>query len=290
MIPEFVDVHSHLNFSAFDADRDATVKRALDSGVWMMNVGTQFDTSKKAVLMAEKYKEGVYAIVGLHPIHTDKSYHDEKELGEGGVEFTSRGEIFNPKSYLELAKHPKTVAIGECGLDFYRIKNDELGIMNEGEIRKKQEKAFEMQIELANEVGKPLMLHVRNGSGLSAYREALAMIKRLAKVQSNFHFFAGDWSEAKEILDAGCNLSFTGVITFARNYDEIIKNTPIDRIMSETDCPYVSPAPFRGKRNESAYVKEVVKMIAEIRGEDFEIVRRQLVANAERFFGLKFRQ
>lgn len=285
MIPDFIDIHAHLNFSAFDADRKETVKRALDAGVWMCNVGTQQDTSKKAIGLAEKYEQGVYAIVGLHPIHTGKSYHDAKELGEGGKEFTSHGETFSSTIYRTMAKHPKVVAIGECGLDYYRMEHKSWSMEH-----KKQEETFRKHIELAIEVGKPLMLHIRNGGGRSAYRDALAILKsysfNLKSTPGDFHFFAGNWDEAKEILDAGFNLSFTGVITFTRDYDEVIRNAPLDRIMSETDCPYVAPAPFRGKRNESLYVKEVVRQIALIRGEDFEVVKKQLLANAANFFGL----
>lgn len=276
-MPEFIDIHSHVNFAAYDEDREATVKRALDAGVWMINVGTQKDTSKSAVELAEKYEKGVYAIVGIHPIHTDKSFHDEKELGAGNKEFTSRGEVIDENYYRELLKHPKVLGIGECGLDYYRCTP---------ESEKKQRESFSAQIALANEVGKPLMLHVRNGLNRSAYHDALEMLKSEAKVSGNFHFFAGSSEEAKEILDAGFFLSFTGVITFARQYDDIIKNTPLNRIMTETDCPYVSPEPFRGKRNEPMHVREVVKKIAEIKREDFEKVREVLLQNALTFFNL----
>ena len=151
---------------------------------------------------------------------------------------------------------------------------------------------FRQQIELAIEVGKPLMLHMRNGSGRSAYRDALAILatynSQLKTTQrGDFHFFAGSWEEAREILDAGFYLSFTGVLTFARTYDEVVKNAPLDRIMSETDSPYVAPVPYRGKRNEPLYVREVVKAIARIRSEDEEKVRVQLLKNAETFFTIK---
>ncbi len=303
LMPEYIDIHAHVNFAAYDEDREEVIKRALDNKVWMINVGTQKDTSKSAVELAEKYEEGVYphtfppiaptkserveyyrrkgvgvyAIVGVHPIHTDKSFHDEKELGAGSKEFASRGERFDIMKYHSMASHPKVVGIGECGLDYYRCTP---------ETEKKQREAFSQQIALANKVGKPLMLHVRNGSDRSAYREALEILRSEAKVPANFHFFAGSWDEAKEILDAGFFLSFTGVITFARQYDEIIKNAPLDRIMAETDCPYVAPEPFRGRRNEPIYVKEVVKKIAEIRGADFFKVRTALVQNAVKFFNL----
>ena len=121
MTPKYIDIHSHVNFTAFDADRDDVIKRALDNDTWMINVGTQIDTSKKAVELANKYKEGVYATVGLHPIHTGKSFHDEQELGSEGKEFTSRGEAFDKEKYLELARNLKVVAIGECGLDYFHL-------------------------------------------------------------------------------------------------------------------------------------------------------------------------
>ncbi len=284
----YIDIHSHLNFVAFDADREATVKRALDAGVAMINVGTQQDTSKKAVELAEKYEQGVYAIVGLHPVHTSKSFHDEKELGEGGKEFTSRGEVFENAHYLELGKHPKVVGIGECGLDYYHDTNPQMGTNG---TNKTQEEAFRAQIELAIAVKKPLMLHLRNGSGRSAYNDAFSILKsyfihHTSSSPGNLHFFAGSIEEAKPFLELGFTFSFTGVVTFAKDYETIVKFLPLDRILSETDSPYVTPAPYRGKRNEPLYVREVVKAIARIRGEDEETVRAQIIKNAEHLFGI----
>jgi TatD DNase family protein len=273
----YIDAHTHLNFAAFDNDRDKVIRRALEAGVALVNVGTQKDTSVKAVELAGHYEHGVYATIGIHPIHTGKSFHDEKELGEGSKEFTSRGEDFDSAYYRTLAKHPKVIAIGECGLDYYRL---------EAESERRQKQAFSEHIALASAVNKPLMLHVRNGSGRSAYREALDILKREAKVGGDFHFFAGSWDEAKAILDADFHLSFTGVLTFANDYDEVVRNTPLDRMLAETDAPYVAPVPYRGKRNEPLYVKEVVRAIARIRAEDEEKVRAQVLKNAERLFGV----
>lgn len=287
MTPKYIDIHSHVNFKAFDSDRDEVIKRALENNTWVINVGTQLDTSRKAVEIANQYPEGVYAIIGLHPIHTGASYHDEKELGEGGKEFTSRGEIFNRDLYKNLAQDKKVVAIGECGLDYYRLDTDSA---------EKQKKVFIEHIELANEVGKPLMLHIRN-----AYKDAYEILKKHLKSKSlpagrqgNVHFFAGTWEEAKSFLDLGFTLSFTGVITFppkagqpgADTLIEIIKNTPLDMIMSETDSPYVTPIPHRGKRNEPSYVKEVVKKIAEVKNLPEEEVALAIIANAKRVFTL----
>lgn len=291
MTSKYFDAHGHPNFIAYKDDRDEVIQRALDAGVWMNVVGTQKDTSRKAVEIAEKYDEGVYAIVGLHPIHTSKSYHDEEELGEEGKEFTSRGETFDFDYYRKLAAHPKVVGIGECGLDYYeRDTNPRIRTNNTNKFEK-QENAFKKQIELAIEVGKPLMLHVRNGGGRSAYRDAFSILNSYflphhSWPSGNLHFFAGSIDEARPFLDAGFTFSFTGVITFVKDYEAIIKYLPLDVILSETDSPYVAPAPYRGKRNEPLYVREVVKAIARIRNEDEEKVRVQLLKNAERIFNI----
>ncbi len=281
MEPKYVDVHAHVNFKAFDEDRDAVVQRSLDEGVAMMNVGTQQDTSADAVALAEKYETGVYAAIALHPVHTSKSHHDEQELGEGGKAFTSRGEEFDPQFYEKLAQNPKVKAIGECGLDYYRLEEDTAEL---------QKKVFIQHIEIANKVGKPLMCHIRNplrldGNEASAYKDAADILREYAKVKGDIHFFAGSWEEAQLFLDLGFTLSFTGVITFTHDYDEVVRNTPLDMILSETDCPYITPTPFRGQRNEPIHVREVVKAIARIKELDEEVVRVQLVENTKRVFG-----
>lgn len=285
--PKYIDIHSHVNFTAFDADRDAVIKRALENDTWVINVGTQVDTSRKAVEMANQYKEGVYAIIGLHPIHTGASFHDAKELGLGGKEFTSRGEAFDKESYRELLKDPKVVAIGECGLDYYRCDTEYI---------ENQKKAFIEQIELANEFNKPLMLHIRNNKedpAHDAYMDALELLKKYLNSQSlpagrrgDVHFFAGTPEIAKAYVDFGFTLSFTGVITFTHDYDEVIRNTPLNMIMSETDSPYVTPAPHRGKRNEPAYVREVVKKIAAIKNLPEAEVAEAIISNAKRVFNI----
>ena len=286
--PKYIDIHSHVNFSAFDADREEVMRRAGENDTIVFNVGTQIDTSRKAVEMTNQY-ENTYAVIGLHPIHTDRSFHDEKELGSQGKEFTSRGEIFDKDAYRELLKNPKVVAIGECGLDYYRC--DEKSIA-------KQKEAFIAQIEIANEFNKPLMLHIRNlpagrqvipgDKSRNAYFDVLDLLKKYAKVKGDVHFFAGGLEEARAFLDFGFTLSFTGVITFTHDYDEVIKNTPLDMIMTETDSPYVAPVPYRGKRNEPAYVREVVKRIAEIKSLSETEVARAIVKNASRVFGFTF--
>jgi len=266
---EYFDAHTHTNFVAYNDDREEVILRAKEEGVAMNVVGTQKDTSRSAVELAEKY-DHVYATIGLHPIHTSKSYHDEKELGEGGKEFTSRGEVFDISEYEKMGRSPRVIAVGECGLDYFRL--DE-------KTKEVQSTAFIEQIELANNLEKPLMLHIRN-----AYEDALEIIHTHAKVKGDVHFFAGDWNIAKKFLDFGFTLSFTGVLTFTHDYDEVVKNAPLDMLLSETDAPYVTPVPHRGKRNEPMHVVEVVRAIARIKGEDFEKVGAQIAENARRVF------
>jgi TatD DNase family protein len=287
MIPKYIDIHAHVNFKVFEEDHDAVIRRALDNGTWFFNVGTQIDTSREAVKLANRFDEGVFAVIGLHPIHTSKSFHDEKELGEGGKEFTSHGEIFKKDVYLELAKDPKVVAIGECGLDYFHM--DE-------KLMEKQKKVFIEQIKFANEIKKPLMIHVRNNyedKNRNAYFDVLEILKKYAKTKGVVHFFEGSLENAKDFIKFGFYISFTGAITYpprknGRNcdYEEIIKNIPLNMILSDTDSPYMAPVPHRGKRNEPSYVKEIVKKIAEIKNFPETEVAKILVANTKNLFDI----
>ena len=283
--PTYIDIHAHTNFSAFDADRSEVVNRALYAGIWMINIGTQQDTSRKAVEMTKEFPDGVYAIVGLHPIHVNPSFHDKDELGDDSKGFTSRGEKFDPDFYRKLVKEggKKVVGVGECGLDYYRKQTSEELI--------KQRDAFIAQIDLALELDLPLMLHIRSGENMNAYRDVLDILKVYKlkhgdKLRGDAHFFAGSVEEAKEFLALGFYLSFTGVVTFAKQYKELVEATPIDRIMSETDCPYVSPVPERGKRNEPSFVAHTADKIIGLKEMAQEEGRKQLVDNAFRLFGL----
>lgn len=287
-MPKYIDIHSHLNFQAFDNDRNNVVLRALENNTWHINVGTQYQTSKKAVEMTNEYTEGVYAIIGLHPIHTDKSYHDSDELGDEGKDFTSHGEIFDKEKYKKLSGMGKVVGIGECGLDYYHL--------DKGSIEK-QKTAFIEQIILANELNLPLMLHIRNNEEdltSNAYQDSLEILKKYSKVKGVSHFFAGSLKDAKDFIDFGFYISFSGVITYPMkkntlrniNYENIIQGLPIDMIMADTDSPYVAPIPYRGKRNEPVYIEEIVKKIAEIKDLSLEVVSSQIILNIKKLFSL----
>ncbi len=248
-----IDIHSHLNFPEFGADREEVIAKLKAEDIATITVGTGLKTSREAVELAEKY-EHLWATVGIHP-HEAGEAHDLAEL-------------------LELAKQPKTVAIGECGLDYFKLTNEE--------IKQKQKELFLAQIQIAREVGKPLMLHIRE-----AYDDVLAILEQHKDVKAHAHFFAGDWVIAQRFLDLGHTLSVTGVITFTTDYDEVIKNVPLESLMLETDAPYVAPVPHRGKRNEPAYVEHVARRVAEIKGLTFDEVVQATTQNAKRVFGVK---
>ena len=287
-----IDIHTHTQFAAFKDDWKEVIDRALANNVWLVNVGTQKDTSRRAVEIANEFKAGVYATVGLHPIHTSKSYHDEQELGSPstssgqnlkGVEgFVSRGEEFDYEYYKKLAQDSKVVGIGECGFDYYRLEEN-----NEKKAKSLQKEVFLKHIELAKEVGKPLMIHCRPSKGTDdAYEDLLSLVpSSLSLVLHKIvHFFVGSPAMAKNLVESGCYFTFGGVITFVRDYDEAIKYIPLDRILLETDAPYVTPEPYRGKRNEPLYVVEVVKKLAEIKGVDYDKIVEAATVNARKVF------
>ncbi|MFM2339583.1 MAG: hypothetical protein RLZZ360_219 [Candidatus Parcubacteria bacterium] len=278
---KYIDTHAHLNLAAFHDDVDAVVARCVAEEVGVINIGTKLTTSLRAVELAARY-DNMYAIVGLHPIQTVPGTHDEDEIGEGGQPFISRGETFDVAAFRVLAQSPKVVGIGECGFDYWHCPKETYEI---------QETAFLEQIKLANELELPLMIHTRgpkpgeeSPTGRSVYEDVYEILKNHAKVPFNVHFYAGTVEEAKAFIDIGGTVSFTGVITFAKAYEEIIKALPFDKIHAETDCPYVAPIPYRGQRCEPWMVKEVYKKIAAIRSEDEEVVYGTLLENAKRWY------
>ena len=256
-MPKYFDVHSHLNATEYSEDINEVIKRLEETETHTIAVGTDLESSKIAVELAEKHEE-IYACVGVHPVDNKNEHYDISK-------------------YRELVQHPKVVAVGECGFDFYHA--------DKARDYKRQKKLFLDQLRFAVAHDKPIMIHARD-----AYEELLEILelqkrKYGTRLRGNVHFFAGSVAVAQRLFDLGFSISFTGVITFTRDYDEVIKAAPLDMIMSETDAPYVTPVPYRGKRNEPSFVVEVVKKIAEIREEDEERVRVALVNNALSMIG-----
>lgn len=278
MILKYFDSHTHTNLAAFDTDYKEAIGRASDLGVGLINVGTQKATSLRAIQIADEFKDlPIYAAVGLHPSHVSNPYYDKQE-----VAVASEEEKFDYDFYKKIALNPKVVAIGECGLDLFRVEGEKLN-----ETREKQKQAFLEQIKLAEEVKKPLMIHCRE-----AFSDLIEMLNSYFIIHNSsnpgvIHFFTGTKEDAKNLLDLGFFFTFGGVVTFVRDYDEVIKMIPLDRLLSETDAPYVAPVPYRGKRNEPAYVVEVVKKLAEIKEISLQEMAEQILKNNERIFGIK---
>lgn len=265
---KYIDIHCHLDFPDYGEELPQVLERMKEKEVGAITIGTDLESSKRAVQIAEA-NDGVWACIGVHPREETTSLPAPLLAKEGGEEkFESE--------LSKLAQSPKVVAIGECGLDFFRIDPKDLE-----EEKKRQAGLFEMQIEFAIKHDKPLMLHCRD-----AYEEVLEVLKKYPKARGNCHFFAGSTEQAKNFLDIGFTMSFTGVVTFTHAYDEVIKFLPKESIMSETDAPFVAPVPYRGNKNEPSFVVEVAGKIAEIRDEDREVFKKQLLDNANRVFGL----
>jgi len=272
-----IDTHAHLNFNAFKDDFEAVIKKCADQKVGVINVGSEYKTSKRAVEMAEKY-ENLWACIGLHPSHLSEH---EFEDGEGG-KIKSAVEKFNREKYLELAKSKKVVAIGEVGLDYYHETHN---IEHETEDQKElQKKTFIQEIEMAIELDLPVMVHCRE-----AYKDLLGILteqnkKYGKKLRGMIHSYLGRLSYAQIFNELGFLLGFNGIITYARDYDKVIKNIDLKYILTETDCPWLTPVPHREERNEPTHVKYVVEKIAEIRGISFGEAVKATSENAKKVF------
>jgi len=285
---DYIDIHCHLDFPDYDKDREAVLSRMRENNINAITIGTDLESSKKAVKIAEQ-NENVWACIGVHPEECQKSQGNT--LGN----FQGVTLEFDEKEFEKLVKNSKVVAIGECGLDYFRRRSLGEGGLSENE-KESQKELFEKQIEFAVKHNKSLMLHIRSSgrNNFDAYKDALNILEsykkdssadRGKKLRGNIHFFAGNVDIAKRFLDIGFTMSFTGVITFTHDYNEVIKFLPIESIMSETDAPFVTPVPYRSKRNEPTYIIEVVKKLAKIRGENINILNNQILENFKRVFG-----
>jgi len=292
-----IDTHAHLNFNAYKADLDKVIQRSLDNNIWMINVGSQYETSKKAVKIAEQYEKGVYAAVGLHPIHLSdgifKTKIDQKE-----IEFQTREEDFDYQKYKELARSKKVAAIGEIGFDYWYKPKTKKKLE---EFKQKQKEVFLQQLELARELSLPVIFHCRMAhddlletlnfqcakkSPLSSFASFRYRETQLSsfKLRGAIHCFTGNWQQAERYLEMGLYLGFNGII-FKLDLDEIIKKTPLEKILIETDCPYLTPPPMEG-RNEPLYVKYVAEKIAKIKNLSYEKVSNITTENAKKLFNI----
>ncbi|MEN9881376.1 MAG: hypothetical protein RLZZ308_559 [Candidatus Parcubacteria bacterium] len=278
----FFDIHAHVHDKQFDEDREKLLRDMKEYGVGAITVGTDKIESSKALELA-KVHDHLYASVGLHPADNVT-------------------ELFDREYFEVLASHEKVVAIGECGLDYFYIETfferdkEQKGLAwNKDAEADRQQRIFEEQIELAVFVNKPLMLHGRPSKGsMDAYEDMLHILEGAKKrhgnkLRGNAHFFVGDSEIARRFIELGFTMSFSGVITFAHEYDDVVRYIPQTMILAETDSPYVAPSPYRGQRNNPLYVQEVVAKMSVLRNEPFEELRVKLLENTERMFGISLR-
>jgi len=326
-----VDTHAHLNFNAYKEDADEVIRRSLDNNVWMINVGSTYETSKRAVEIAERYEKGVYAAIGLHPIHLNAGLVKIK-LDKEEIAFNSREEEFDYKKYKELTQSGKVVAIGEIGLDYYykpktphqfreqgqgdafstgkaysapgvaRKPNGEISTgqakIKFEQFKNRQKEVFLQQLELAQDynpptasshspkgerapLNLPVIFHCR-----VAHDDLITTLQQYNNrtIKGVIHCFTGTQEQAEKYLKMGFYLGFNGLI-FKLNFDEIIKEAPLEKILIETDCPYLTPPQVEG-RNEPIYVKYVAEEIAKIKNLSFEEIAKITTENAQRLFGI----
>lgn len=277
-----IDTHAHINFNAFKDDVDEVIHRSLNEQIWMINVGSQYSTSKRAVEIAESYGEGlpadrrgVYAAVGLHPIHLEtglvKIKTDPQE-----VQFQTKEEIFDYEKYKELAESKKVVAIGEIGFDYYWKPKTQKRL---SDFQQKQREIFSSQLELARELNLPVIIHCR--MAYDQLTEALRPYK--VNIRGVLHCYTGNWEQTKPYLDMDIYFGFNGLIFKMPPSEEVIKKLPLEKILIETDAPYLTP-PQEDGRNEPIYIKHVVNKIAQIKGLSYEEVAEATTQNAKKLF------
>jgi TatD DNase family protein len=242
----FADTHAHLNFKAFDKDFDKVIDECLSDNVWMINVGSNYDTSIKAIEIAEKYDNGVFAAVGLHPIHAETEDYRAAEYGN-------------------LCQSEKVVAIGEIGLDKFK---------DYGNFLNKQKEIFQEQLDLAKELGLPVIIHCR-----MAHDDMLEILNY--KLRGVIHCFTGSWRQAEKYLNMGFYLGINGIM-YKFDLKEVIEKAPLDKLLVETDCPYLG----REGRNNPLFVKEIAKDIARIKSISLEEVAQATTQNAQILFNI----
>jgi TatD DNase family protein len=280
----FIDTHAHVNFAAFKDDADSVIRYALDNSVWMILVGSEFKTSNRALNYANRYDRGVYAAVGMHPIHLEEALVEDDS---GDYKFVSRAEEFSYDNYEKLAKFPKVVAIGEIGLDYYHLNPEKDPRL----LKQQQQEVFIQQLLLARRLNLPVIIHCRQ-----AHDDLLAILKDFKQDYKDLipkdrpwgvvHCFSGNEDLAWQYFSLGLYISFTGLITFSKQWDDLIRKAPLEKIMIETDCPYMTPEPYRGQRNEPMLVQYVAQRMAEIRNSDIESIAEATTYNAKNLFRL----
>jgi len=250
---KLIDSHCHLDNERFNEDRDEVLARIKEDLEIAVNIGYDLESSKRSIELAERY-DYIYAVAGVHPTDIG-GYTDEVEA-----------------QLEEMVKHPKVLAVGEIGLDYHWMTDP----------KEKQQEIFRRQMEIARRVGKPVVIHTRE-----ATRDTLDILKEYPDIRGIVHCYPGSYESAVEIMD-NYYFGVGGVITFknSRKLKETVEKLPMERIVIETDCPYLTPEPYRGKRNEPIYVEHVARKIAEIKGISYDEVVRISNENTKKAYGM----
>lgn len=264
-MPIFYDTHAHLDYPEFANELPQIIQRASDSGITkIISIGTDLESSRRAIVLAEQFPN-VYAVAGWHPSNVMEAPGDIKT------------------ELRELAKHPKVCALGETGLDYHRLPSAAGGAAeDDSAYKERQGELFRQHLEVADETGLNCVIHQRD-----ALEDTLAQLEPWSKkVKGVFHCFANDPPAMRRIVALGSLVSFTGILTFknGQNIRETLAETPLDKFMIETDCPYLAPVPYRGKRCEPAYVKEISLIAAQVRNCPLEEISKATCATAQKFF------
>jgi TatD DNase family protein len=265
-MPSFYDTHAHLDYPDFTADFAQVLERARAAGITrLISIGTDFASSERAIQLAERHAE-IFAVVGWHPSHANEAPED------------LRPEL------RRLSTHPKVVAIGETGLDYHHLPSSKTdGTPADDErYKRKQAEVLRQQLEVAQELGLNCVIHQRD-----SLEDVVAQFTPFAaSVRGVFHCFVNDAAAMRRIVALGSLVSFTGILTFknAQNVRDTLAATPLDQFMLETDCPYLAPMPYRGKRCEPAYVKEIADLAAQVKGCTLDELSAATCATAKRFF------
>jgi TatD DNase family protein len=261
----FVDLHCHLQFKDFDEDRGEVLAEMKKNNVIGINVGVDEKSSRDGIELSKKHPGLLWSTVGLHPLYPEGVYDIENLLKDESLNKNISG-------------------IGECGLDYFRITADNIDEPDLDKTKDFQKEIFIHQIKMSIKYDFPLMLHVRDSYGktLEILQENFKGVVK--EYKGNVHFFAGTVDEAKEFLDLGFSISFTGVATFVESYEDLIRFVPVERMFAETDSPYVAPKPFRGQKNNPNHVREIYKKIAEIKDMDINEVIDIFYNNAKKYW------
>ncbi|MBZ1348301.1 MAG: TatD family hydrolase [Candidatus Nealsonbacteria bacterium] len=274
-----IDTHAHINFNDYKDDFDEVIQRSLANDVWMFNVGSQYTTSKRAIEIAEKYEKGVYAAIGLHPIHLETGLVKIK-IDPEEIQFKTQEEKFDYNKYKELALSTKVKAIGEIGLDYYWKPKTKTRVQ---QFKEKQKQVLIQQMKLAEELNLPIIFHCR-----FAHSDLLEVLYSRFQIQDSkargvIHCFTGTWEEAKQYMEVGLYLGFNGLIFKMNLWNETIEKMPLDKILIETDCPYLTPPQIKG-RNEPLYLKHIATKIAKIKKTNYTKISECTTTNARKLF------